>query len=145
VTVGCVTTVDDTLLIRQNGRVAVIGNCPGAGVIAAKPSIVQRALALAGGVGDDMGGEFADQALVALSTGNALGVAYERLAIGGGVFPHNLAAISAKLDTLLARPSEVTDEQFEALAERFAAETDKQTIKQALAEFYTAGIAGIGS
>lgn len=27
--VGCLTTVNDTILVRQNGRVMVVGNCPG--------------------------------------------------------------------------------------------------------------------
>lgn len=44
--VGCLTTINDTLLIRQNGRVAVVGNCPGPLRLSQRPLIYARVQAL---------------------------------------------------------------------------------------------------
>jgi hypothetical protein len=43
VDVGCLTTVNDTMLIRQAGRVAVVGNCPGDARKAQRSQILQLA------------------------------------------------------------------------------------------------------
>jgi len=55
--VGCLTTVNDTILIRQAGRVAVVGNCPGEPIKAQRQQILNRTAQILGGqpnLEDDM-------------------------------------------------------------------------------------------
>lgn len=47
--VGCLTTQDDTILIRQNGRVMVVGNCPGDIRRGQMAGMLARAVAINGG------------------------------------------------------------------------------------------------
>ncbi|HEX5566985.1 MAG TPA: hypothetical protein VFY14_08710, partial [Streptomyces sp.] len=44
--VGCLTTQDGTILARQNGRVMVVGNCPGPVRAAQRPQIVALAMSI---------------------------------------------------------------------------------------------------
>lgn len=102
VLVGCLTTVNDTILIRQNGRVMIVGNCPGEPIKAQRGLILARAQELLGGdvtaqenwefgiVGP--GKDHAEQAQVFLSYANAY--AY------GAMNAANAAV--AKLDEVLA-------------------------------------------